>query len=144
MAHKQAEGLGRIGVVAFPDHLVEQLALHMVPKGHPYGVVIANAEMVAGDDLAALDGGKILDAPNFLDDQLSLCDHFVKEPGAADIGNLIFDLIGELFIQIVDLIRHKGIGFRVILHIQMPQFFFLQLSDSSEQLQFVRGFFHIA
>ena len=49
--------------------------------------------MIAGDDLAAFDGGEILDAAHFLEDELSVFDHFFEKACTAEIGDLAFDLV---------------------------------------------------
>ena len=64
--HHEAEGLGGIGVVALADDLVEELTVHMVADGPPDGVVVPHAEVVAGDEPAALHGGEVLKAPHLL------------------------------------------------------------------------------
>ena len=133
MPHEQPKRLRRVGIVALPDHLIKHPAVHMIPQRHPNGVVIRNAEMIAGNNLATFHSRKVFNATNLFYDQLSVINHFIKEASSKDIGDLVFDLVGKLFVQVVDLIRHKGISLRVILHILMPQFFAFKICNASEE-----------
>ena len=142
MAHKKPEGLGGIGIVPFPNHLVKHLPVHMVTERHPYRVIITHAEMVAGNDLTAADGGKILNPPHLLDDKLTVGDHFIKKARACPICDFVFDFTRTLLVQIIHHIRHQRIGLGIVLHVQMPKLLFFKLLYSSKQFQLVSRPFH--
>ena len=53
MAHKQSEWLWGIRVISLADNLIKKLAVHMISERDPNGIVVTDAEMVAGDYFAA-------------------------------------------------------------------------------------------
>ena len=90
MPHKKPERLGGIGVITLPYDLVEQPSVHMVAKSLPYRVIIPDAEVIAGNYLAALYRGEVFYPAHLFYYQAAVCYHFIKKACAENVCDLAF------------------------------------------------------
>ena len=93
MAHKKPERGRRVRIVSLAYDLIEHFSAHVGAKRAPYGVVIAYAEMVAGDDLAAFNRREVFNSAHLFYDKPALLYHLFEKARAEDICNFGFDLV---------------------------------------------------
>jgi hypothetical protein len=62
----------------------------MLAQSYPNCVIIAHAEVVAGNYSSAAYGCEIFNSTYLLYYELAVCDHFVKKSCSGNIGYLVF------------------------------------------------------
>ena len=115
---------------AHDDNLMIQEYL----KGQEIGADVY-IDMISGEVVSVFTKKKLVmragetdKAVSFQDDRLfALIQHFVKEAGAAEICDAVFDLARQLFVEIIHVIGHQRIGLGVVLDVQVPELLLFQL-----------------